>query len=288
MKPLFEKVRCSIRSEKIPPEFYGVRMVHLSDLHGAWFGKNHSLLIKAIDDFHPDMVLMTGDMADSKRGGLESSLALCRRLARRYPVYYSIGNHEMTLEPGCRNIFFRQLKQWGICVLDNEWQTITRDGGQIRICGLTMPLVYYKDPLGEFQWGIQFEKEDMERFLGKADLECCTLLLAHNPLYYPAYREWGADLTLSGHVHGGIIRFPGKKLPGLLSPDLRLFPPYSRGHYIEQGKHLVVSSGLGNRFLKRICNPPQLVELVLEGRSPRKKETGRENLKKLPETAKNR
>lgn len=60
MKPLFEKVRCSIRSEKIPPEFYGVRMVHLSDLHGAWFGKNHSLLIKAIDDFHPDMVLMTG------------------------------------------------------------------------------------------------------------------------------------------------------------------------------------------------------------------------------------
>ena len=67
MKPLFEKVRCSIRSEKIPPEFYGVRMVHLSDLHGAWFGKNHSLLIKAIDDFHPDMVLMTGDMADSKK-----------------------------------------------------------------------------------------------------------------------------------------------------------------------------------------------------------------------------
>lgn len=60
MKPLFERVRYSICSEKIPPEFYGVRMVHLSDLHGAWFGKNHNVMIKAIESFHPDMVLMTG------------------------------------------------------------------------------------------------------------------------------------------------------------------------------------------------------------------------------------
>lgn len=269
MKPLFERVRYSICSEKIPPEFYGVRMVHLSDLHGAWFGKNHNVMIKAIESFQPDMVLMTGDMADSGREGMESSLVLCRRLARRYPVYYSIGNHEMTLDCKCRKEFFRQLKRWGICVLDNEWQTIVRNGAHIRICGLTMPLVYYKDPLGEFQWGIQFKKEDMERTLGKADPECYTLLLAHNPLYYPAYREWGADLTLSGHIHGGIIRFPEKRLPGLLSPDLRLFPPYSRGHFIEQGQHLIVSSGLGNRFLKRICNPPQLVELVLEGEGSR-------------------
>lgn len=72
MKPLFERVHYSICSEKIPPEFYGVRMVHLSDLHGAWFGKNHNVMIKAIESFHPDMVLMTGDMADSGREGMES------------------------------------------------------------------------------------------------------------------------------------------------------------------------------------------------------------------------
>ena len=269
MRPLFERVHYSICSEKIPPEFYGVRMVHLSDLHGAWFGKNHNVMIKAIEGFQPDMVLMTGDMADSGREGMESCLVLCRRLARRYPVYYSIGNHEMTLDCKCRKAFFRQLKRWGICVLDNEWQTIVRNGAHIRICGLTMPLVYNKDPLAEFQWGIQYKKEDKETTLGKADPECYTLLLAHNPLYYPAYREWGADLTLSGHIHGGIIRFPAKRLPGLLSPDLRLFPPYSRGHFIEQGQQLIVSSGLGNRFLKRICNPPQLVELVLEGEGSR-------------------
>ena len=50
MRPLFERVHYSICSEKIPPEFYGVRMVHLSDLHGAWFGKNHNVMIKAINN----------------------------------------------------------------------------------------------------------------------------------------------------------------------------------------------------------------------------------------------
>ena len=88
-----------------------------------------------------------------------------------------------------------------------------------------------------------------------------SILLAHNPLYYPAYRDWGADLTLSGHVHGGIIRIPGKG--GLLSPDVTFFPKYDGGHFRENGKDLIVSRGLGNHFLVRVMNPPELLVVTL-------------------------
>ena len=53
-------------------KFHRNFMVYLSDLHGVWFGKNHNVMIKAIEGFQPDMVLMTGDMADSGREGMES------------------------------------------------------------------------------------------------------------------------------------------------------------------------------------------------------------------------
>ena len=53
-----------------------------------------------------------------------------------------------------------------------------------------------------------------------------TVLLAHNPLFFSAYAEWGAALTLSGHIHGGVVRLPG--IGGLLSPARRFMPRYAK------------------------------------------------------------
>ena len=70
---------------------------------------------------------------------------------------------------------------------------------------------------------------DVNELLGKADPKSFHLLLAHNPLFFSAYRRWGANLTLSGHVHGGMVRLPG--VGGLLSPERRFFPQYDGGLY---------------------------------------------------------
>lgn len=149
----------------------------------------------------------------------------------------------------------------GIKVLYNSWETISRGGSYIKIYGLVTPMIYYKDRLREYKRGVSFTKTDAERFLGKTDASCYQILLAHNPLYFPSYRDWGADLTFSGHIHGGIIRIPG--MGGLLSPDMTFFPKYDGGHFEEQGRHLVVSRGLGNHFLMRVMNPPELVAVTL-------------------------
>lgn len=57
-----------------------------------------------------------------------------------------------------------------------------------------------------------------------------TIVLSHHPQHFKAVAQWGADLVLSGHYHGGIWRFPGTRI-GAIAPDPRIFPRYTGGTY---------------------------------------------------------
>ena len=63
------------------------------------------------------------------------------------------------------------------------------------------------------------EEGYIERLLGKAKEERFELLIGHNPEYFKEYVKWGADLTVSGHVHGGVVKVPF--FGGLISPSFR-------------------------------------------------------------------
>lgn len=263
---MFQTIHYTIRSPRLPESFSGFRIAHLSDLHGMLHGKGNCELIRQICKENPDIIVMTGDMADESRHAVSRARNLCHRLRKHYPVYYIIGNHEQTLPKDVLDHFLQELKSEGVIVLQNEWCEIHRDklqiGTPIRLYGLVTPMVYYKDPLGEYQRGVHFSEQDTKQTLGEIDSSFYTILLAHNPLYFPSYRDWGADLTLSGHIHGGIIQLP--KLGGLFSPELRFFPKYDAGLFTEKQKHLVVSRGLGNNFLTRVNNPAELVIVTLK------------------------
>ncbi|MBO4500631.1 MAG: metallophosphoesterase, partial [Clostridia bacterium] len=91
--------RLEIPIRNLPDEFDGFKLVHISDLHNASFGKNNGRLASRIKSCKPDCVLMTGDFA----GGISfehpekgSSHKLCLAL-KPLPVYVSLGNHEMRL-----------------------------------------------------------------------------------------------------------------------------------------------------------------------------------------------
>ena len=258
---MFRTVYYRIESYRLPEEFEGFRIVHLSDLHGAVYGKHNRKLVEEIQKAKPDIVVMTGDMADHSRQAIARLVDLCRQLCRQYPVYYVVGNHEQCLEEAVLARLKKRLRAIGVTVLENSRHTVTRGNASVQLYGLVTPMVYYKDRLREYKKGVHFSVKEVKKALGNADRSRFGILLAHNPLYYPSYRRWGADLTLSGHIHGGIIRIPG--LGGLLSPDLTLFPRYDGGYFQEKGKHLVVSRGLGNHFLIRILNPPELVVVTL-------------------------
>ena len=105
----------------------------------------------------------------------------------------------------------------------------------------------------------------LEKKLGRPDRSRFNILIAHNPSYFPAYAEFGADLVLSGHVHGGIARIPF--LGGVISPALRLFPKYDGGRYREGESVMILGRGLGTHTIPvRFLNPGELVEVIVNPR----------------------
>lgn len=217
--------------------------------------------MREIEKEKPNIIVMTGDMADNSAHAASRLVDLCRQLGGLWPVYYVVGNHEQALPGNMLDKLLKKLEKLGVVVLDNRWCTIFQKGSGIRLYGLVTPQVYYKDRLKEYKRGVCFSRKDVNEALGEV-FSGFSMMLTHNPLYYPAYCSWGADLVFSGHIHGGIIRVPG--LGGLLSPDMTFFPKYDGGHFRQGERHLVVSRGLGNHFLVRVMNPPELVTVTLK------------------------
>lgn len=234
------------------------KLVLLSDQHNKEFGKGNARLLEKIDSISPDGILVAGDMLTAEKGkSFQPALRLMQSLAQKYKLYYGMGNHEYRLRlypeqyDGMYERYMEGLAAAGIRPLINE-QTYLPEFN-ISVCGLEMDRRYYS------RFGRQaMEVEYLSRILGEAAEDSFQILIAHNPDYFEQYAAWGADLTVSGHVHGGIMKLPF--LGGVLSPKLTLFPKYDGGKYEFQGADMVLSRGLGTHTLPlRIFNPGELV-----------------------------
>ena len=241
-----------------------VRMVVLADLHNKRYGRNNEKLLQAIDECHPDRILIAGDILTAKpRAKLDVAVELLTRLAEKYPVDYANGNHEHRLklypeiygDMGER--YEEALQKIGIHRLVNE-HTDLSDAG-IRIYGSEIERKYYK------RFGIlPMETEYLDSILGQPSGEWYSILIAHNPDYFPQYADWGADLVLAGHVHGGMVRVPfwGR---GVISPNIRLFPKYDGGRFEKGQAVMLLSRGLGMHTIPiRLFNPGEVLVVDLE------------------------
>lgn len=248
---------CEIPLHNLPKSFDGLRVLHLSDLHKKRFGKNGRALVKVCKRLSPDIICFTGDLfsRDELLDEIKRKIPLMRGLRRIAPVYYIPGNHESEA-PEKAALLCSLLENEGVVCLRNERTELYRSGSCISIYGLELPCGCYRLPNGSFRGLLPVKRRLLTERLGKAG-RGFDLLLAHTPLPFKAYAEWGADLTLAGHVHGGIVRMFGI---GLLSPERKLFPRYSKGVY-HIGRHVMeVSAGLG-KF--RINNPPSVTLCIL-------------------------
>ena len=240
-------------------------IVFLSDLHEHQFGDSNERLLAAVDEAAPDLVLIGGDMIVSKgKADMAVSLELMGKLAGKYPVFCGNGNHENRLlwEPqvygDSYEAYMHSLKKLGIRILDSrtEWY-----GEDIAVTGIDLEAGAYRKFRPD-----HLTEEEMERKVGKASKERFQILLCHSPLYFSSCRSWGADLTLSGHFHGGTIRLP--YLGGVMTPQYQFFLPYCAGEFAEDGKHMIVSRGLGTHSINiRLNNKPQVVVVDLKMKS---------------------
>ena len=109
--------RYKIYSTRLPAEFDNFKILQLSDLHSKQFGNENWRLLRIINKEKPDIIAMTGDMVSTSDDNYEIFYELSRNLAKRYKVYYVVGNHEQILMDD-RIIHF--LESNGVTVLDNE------------------------------------------------------------------------------------------------------------------------------------------------------------------------
>ncbi len=250
-----------IVSQKVPASFDGFKIMQLSDLHSKSFGSSNARLIRKINAANPDLIVMTGDMVTRSDSNHDVFFHLAQTLGKKYPCYYVIGNHEQNMEPDELQAFLSRLAEFGIRVLDNEKAELHRGNQTVNLYGMWFSLNYYKEAKHTHQHK-NFDSGAMQKSMGNCDPARYGILLTHNPLCFDTYADWGADLTLCGHVHGGMIRLPF--LGGLLSPEREFFPKYSGGVYEQGDKKLIVSRGLGSGvFGARIFNCPEVVTAVL-------------------------
>lgn len=264
----FRVTRYQISCRKWRTDTLGAKLIFISDLHNHIYGKNNDTLIEAVRREKPDLILIGGDtlVEDSEKVICEPAAEFIERLCPIAPVYCANGNHEQRIRENTAkhgNIYRRykeRLERAGAVFLENESTTVTLNNGEeLRLTGLELPMETYKKTRR-----IIVRKTDITRRIGTVDGTKEEVLLSHNPLYTEECLEWGADIILSGHLHGGLICLPGGRT--VITPQFRLFPEYAGEMREKNGKYVVVSRGLGTHTINlRLFNPAELIVLELEG-----------------------
>lgn len=255
-----------------------VRVIQISDIHGASYGKDNEKLLRRVKALEPDIIICTGDIIDTLAEDADYAVALAGELSKLAPSYYVYGNNEVeevygfsfteeeldgrfgydgtvrdqnalaAMEDG----FEQRLEAAGIKVLKNE-----RDTVKIRTMNVDVYGVLNSNPSSFWSYS-----EDAFLDYVNSDKSNLKITAVHEPFIFEEFEpEFWGDLMVCGHTHGGVMRIP--YIGPLYTREGGIFPERSNcfvyGRYDAAGKPLIVSSGLENMNILRINNQPELV-----------------------------
>lgn len=243
-----------ISDSHVPVAFDGFKIAHLSDIHDKNWGQ---ALILPIQEENPDIIVITGDLIDSRNPDIYNAAQLTEELNEIAPVYFVTGNHEAW--SGYYDLLEESMLNQNVHILDNDTVKLQRNGEEILLVGLQDPAFASESNLLNEQSSIVVN--GIEELTGNFD--GYKVLLSHRPELFESYVRNEMNLVLSGHAHGGQIHLPF--IGGLVAPDQGFFPKYTSGVYEEEDTQMVVSRGLGNSILPiRINNRPELIIIQLK------------------------
>lgn len=255
-----------------------LRVIQLSDLHRASYGKNNKKLLARVEELKPDIIICTGDIVNSAEKDVDYAINLGKALSEIAPSYYIYGNNEVediydvhfnekdldekfgfnkenrdeTALLKVYDAFEKKLENAGIKVLKNEKDTI-----KVRTMMVDVYGVLNSNPSSFWSYS---EKAFFNYIYENTDNLKITAV--HEPFIFQEFDHdyWG-DLIVCGHTHGGAMRIP--VLGPLYTHEGGLFPErdgdFVYGRYNVAGSPLIVSGGLENSNILRINNQPELV-----------------------------
>ena len=242
----------SVTSSKITSPF---RIVLLSDLHDHRFDSCNEKLSEMIKEQMPDIIIIDGDMINGDSENAETAVKLIHLLIDIAPVYYSYGNHEYYYIEAGHDGLQEELECAGAEVVNYRNIDIQVKGNSVRIGGL-------------YEYGgdtyMQSDEENQRAvsYLQKyAETDRYLIMCAHRPeSFYPleSTEQWGIDLILSGHLHGGQVIIPG--IGGIYNTLDGFFPEYDYGQYKLGSGDMIITRGLSSnrKLLPRFNNPPEI------------------------------
>ena len=240
-------VTINMEIKNLPIQLNGLKIVLISDLHVTRSTSKKWLkdVVERVNSLKPDIVALTGDIADlkiNKYGYLISDLRDTRSKYGNYSVY---GNHEY---------YDNDIEDWhplmtdlGFTVLQNENKIIEHNGVQILLAGVTDPAAkHFKN-----------EPPNIEKALRNDTITSLSILLTHQPLFVEEASKYGVDLQLSGHTHGGQF-FP---FIGIVKGVQKYF----KGEYEYNGTKLYINQGTGSWGPQiRLGSTPEITEIILQ------------------------
>ena len=244
----------------LPEAFDGYRIVHFSDAHiGTYTGSRQWLLQRAVDTINalrPDIVLFTGDLQNVYPDELDVQVPILSQLKAQDGVMSVLGNHDYAVYQDCdesqkqRNNkhTIQSERKMGWTLLLNENRIIRRDSDSIVVAGME-------------NWGKvkrMPRRGDVKKSLTGISDSAFVVMMQHDPTCWreKILPECKAQLTLSGHTHGGQVSLLG------LSPASFSYDEWG-GVYEQDGRTLIVSTGLGALIPFRLGMPGEIVVITL-------------------------
>jgi uncharacterized protein len=177
-------------SERLPAEFDGFTILHISDLHADMSADAMTEAARLVSGLRYDLCVLTGDYRGRTYGEFHSTLQemLSLREVLTGTIYDVLGNHDTIM-------MVPDLERMGIRMLLNENVLIERDGRKIFLAGIDDAHFYRVD--------------NIEKAAAAMPRDTFSILLSHTPEIYRKASHAGFDLLLAGHTHGGQICLPG-------------------------------------------------------------------------------
>jgi predicted MPP superfamily phosphohydrolase len=247
--------RLTIRLPRLPEAFRGLKIAQVSDFHYAEYTEGFFIkrVVEEVNRLKPDVVAFTGDYITKGFWSMQETINFAYKCAEMLagvesPQRYAVlGNHDCVIEPRMHAVT-DALETHGIPVLENQAVPLEREGGRLWFAG-TGDAICHQVKLDEaIPAAVRKGGEPV-------------ILLAHEPDILPEVARYDVDLMLSGHTHGGQVRFPF--LPAMFLPEFGR--NYVEGLFRLGSTQLYVNRGVGTVNLPFRFNCPPEITLITLG-----------------------
>lgn len=236
----------SIINSNIPESFYGIKIIHISDIHYKVTTTKSDLekMVNEINLLKPDIVLITGDIFDNNIKYSNKDYEDIKKILKN--IDYNIGKYAIKGEEDLN------IKKWESIINDSDFYNLND----------SYKLIYNKsiDPILLVGISSNYKNNHIKETLNNIYSEIkdkynYSILILHEPDFIDKIDYSNFNMILSGHSHNGQINLPF--IGGLIKDK------YSNIYYKEYYKldktKLFISSGIGtNKYKFRLFNKPSI------------------------------